>query len=93
MIKVEAANAVPGEITIDAAANPPTADAVCRGFLRGIHTKSGMQVGYINQQVDLHWVKRNDQWLLKEYTAYYDGQRIDAVGSAAANRPAPATGS
>ncbi len=93
MIKVDVANAGSVEVIVDSAANPPTADVVCRAFLRGIHTQSGTPVGYINQQVDLHWVKRGERWLLDDYTAYYDGKRIDAVGSAAANRPAPATGS
>ena len=48
-----------------------------------------MQVAYFNQQVDIHWVKRGDRWLMDGYTAYYDGQPIDAVESAAGNRPVP----
>ena len=50
---------------------------------------SGTPIGYINQRVDLHWVKRGDRWLIDDYTAYFDEQPIDAVGSAAGNRPVP----
>ena len=90
LIKVEKARSLSGvEAAIDSATNPPTAMSRFRAFLQGIHTRSGMQVGYFNQQVDIHWVKRGDHWLIEDYTAYYDDQPIDAVGSAAGNRPVP----
>lgn len=93
LIKVDVANAASVDVTVDDATNPPSAAVTCRAYLHGIHHQSGTPVGYINQQVDLHWLKRGDRWLLDSYTAYFDGQRIDAVSSAAANRPAPVTGS
>jgi hypothetical protein len=76
-------------VTIDEAAEPPTADARILAVLIGIHERSGAPVGYYKQRVDLHWVKRGDRWLLDDYTAYFNGQPIDAAGSAAGNRPVP----
>ena len=90
LIKVEKARALSAiEVEINSSTAPPTALSRFRGFLQGIHTRSGMQVGYFNQQVDINWVKRGEQWLIEDYTAYYDDQPIDAVGSAAGNRPVP----
>lgn len=88
-IKVEVANAGSVEVTVDDAAEPPTAMSRFRAFLHGTHGASGALVGYINQQVDLHWVKRGDRWLIDDYTAYYEGNPIDAVGSARGNQPVP----
>lgn len=87
-IKVEKARALGKvEVTVDLAKQPPTARCTFRAFLQGVHTKSGMQVAYFNQQVDIDWVKRGDTWLMDGYTAYYDGKPINAVKSAAGNRP------
>jgi hypothetical protein len=88
-IKVEAANAAAVDVTVDDAAQPPAAIARFRAYLHGTHTASGTPVGYINQQVDLHWVKRGDRWLIDDYTAYFEGEPIDAVGSARGNQPVP----
>jgi hypothetical protein len=89
-IKVNAANtAGRTDVTIDETAQPPTADARILAVLVGIHERSGAPVGYYKQRVDLHWVKRGDRWLLDDYTAYFNGQPIDAAGSAAGNRPVP----
>jgi hypothetical protein len=89
-IKVNAANSAGRtEVTIDAATEPPTADARILAVLVGIHERSGAPVGYYKQRVDLHWVKRGERWLLDDYTAYFNGQPIDAAGSAAGNRPVP----
>ncbi len=87
-IKVEKARSLGKvEVHVGAAKQPPDAACTFRAFLQGVHTKSGMQVAYFNQQVDIHWVKRGDDWLMDGYTAYYDGKPIDAVQSAAGNRP------
>jgi hypothetical protein len=90
LIKVEKARALSAvDVDFTSTRQPPMALSRFRCFLQGIHTRSGMQVGYFNQQVDIHWVKRGDRWLIEDYTAYYDNQPIDAVGSAAGNRPVP----
>lgn len=89
-IKVEKARALGTvEVEVDHSRQPPTATCTFRAFLQGIHAKSGMQVAYFNQQVDIHWVIRNERWLMDGYTAYYDGKPINAVQSATGNRPVP----
>lgn len=90
MIKVEKARTLGTvEIAIDDTTNPPTATSSSKAYLDGVHGKSAARVAYFNQQVDLHWVKRDGQWLLDGYTAYYDGRPIDAVNSARTNRATP----
>jgi hypothetical protein len=90
LVKVDKARAMGEiEVTINDAANPPTAMSRFRAFLDGVHGSSGMRVAYFNQQVDVDWVKQGDRWLINGYTAYYDDQPIDAVGSARGNRPVP----
>jgi hypothetical protein len=89
MLKVEAANSAAEQITLDESARPPTAISQFQAYLRGLHQSSGTPVAYLNQRVDLHWVKRGDQWLLADYTAYWEGQPIDAVSSASGNRAVP----
>lgn len=89
LLKVELANAGSIEIAVDDAAQPPAATATFRAFLHGIHVRTSAPVGYINQRVDLQWRKHADQWLVTSYTAYYDDQPIDAVGSARTNRATP----
>ena len=87
MIKVEKANTMGTvEIDVDETSTPPTAVSTSNAFLDGVHGSSGMRVAYFNQRVDLKWVKQGDRWLLDGYTAYYEGQPIDAVGSARTNR-------
>jgi hypothetical protein len=88
LVKVDKARSMGDlEITVDETAEPPTAMSRFRAFLDGVHGSSGMRVAYFNQQVDAHWIKRGDRWLINDYTAYYDDQPIDAVGSARGNRP------
>lgn len=89
LLRVEAANAGTVQVEVDEAAQPPAAVATFRAFLHGVHVRTAARVGYINQRVDLHWQKRGDQWLVTSYTAYYDDQPIDAVGSARTNRATP----
>lgn len=90
MMKVEKARSLgTAEIAIDDTVNPPTAVSSSKAYLDGVHEKSGARVAYFNQQVDLHWVKRGDQWLLNDYTPYYEGKPIDAVNSARTNRAVP----
>jgi hypothetical protein len=89
-IKVRQANSIGRvEVTVDDSPEPPRADARILAFLDGVHQRSGMRVAYFKQRVDLVWVKRDGRWLVADYTAYYDGQPIDAASSAAGNRPVP----
>ncbi|MBA4105139.1 MAG: hypothetical protein C0485_05220 [Pirellula sp.] len=90
MVKVE--NAGSGrnvEVMLNESATPMTATTTSRAFLNGTHVQTGHPVPYINQRVDMEWVKSGDQWLLKGYTAYFDGKPIDAVNSARTNRAVP----
>ena len=89
LMRVEAANSAAEQITLDEAAQPPTATSQFQAYLRALHQKSGLPVAYVNQRVDLHWVKRGDRWLLEDYTAYWQGQPIDAVSSASSNSAVP----
>jgi hypothetical protein len=90
LMKVEKARTLGTmKITIDDTTNPPTAVSSSKAYLDGVHGKSGARVAYFNQQVDLKWVKRGDQWLLDGYTPYYEGKPIDAVNSARTNRAVP----
>jgi hypothetical protein len=86
-VKVEAANAGAVAVETSPNANPPTATSRFQAYLHGTHGSSGQPLAYINQRVDIEWVKRGDRWLVSGYTAYYDGQPIDAVSSARGNRP------
>ncbi len=89
-IKINAANAMGRiEVTVNDAGQPPIADATILAFLDGVHARSGLRVAYYKQRVDLHWVKQGERWLLADYTAYYNGQPIDAASSAAGNRAVP----
>jgi hypothetical protein len=88
-VKWSVANAASITVTLDDDANPPAASSRFRAFMQGAHSRTGLQVAYINQQVDMAWIKRDGRWLMEGYTAYYDGQPIDAASSAAANRPVP----
>jgi hypothetical protein len=90
LVKVDKARSMGDlEITVDQSGNAPSAMSRFRAFLDGVHGSSGMRVAYFNQQVDLQWIKRGNRWLIDAYTAYYDDQPIDAVGSARGNRPVP----
>lgn len=90
MVKVESAGSGRNvEVTLNEAATPMTATTSSRAFLNGTHIQTGHPVPYVNQRVDMEWVKNGDQWLLKGYTAYFDGKPIDAVNSARTNRPVP----
>jgi dihydroxyacetone kinase DhaKLM complex PTS-EIIA-like component DhaM len=88
-MRIEVANAASVETTLDPAPLPTTATSRFRAFLHGTHERSGTPIAYVNQQVDLQWAKRGDRWVITGYTAYFDGQPIDAVSSAAGNRPVP----
>ena len=88
-VKVQTANA--GAVVVEANSNatPPTATSRFQAYLHGTHGSSGQPLAYINQRVDIVWVKRGDQWLVSDYTAYYEGQPINAVSSARGNRAIP----
>lgn len=86
-VKVDQARATSVEVVLNEQANPLTATSRFRGKLLGLHTRLGTPITYVNQQVDVAWVKRDGRWLADGYTAYFDGKPIDAVGSARSNRP------
>ena len=89
-IKVESAGSGRNiEVTLDESANPMTATSTSRAFINGTHVPTGHPVPYVNQRVDLEWVKKDGKWLLNGYTPYYDGKPIDAPASARANRAVP----
>jgi hypothetical protein len=90
LVKWSLANAASIEVTVDEGAEPPSASSRFRAYLNGVHERSGNGVPYMNQQVDVDWVKRDGRWLIGGYTAYFDGQPIDAVSSAGGIRPVPA---
>jgi len=89
-VKVESAGSGRNiEVTLNESATPMTATTTSRAFLNGTHVQTGHPVPYVNQRVDMEWVKSGEHWLLKGYTAYFDGKPIDAVNSARTNRPVP----
>jgi hypothetical protein len=89
LVKVSNANAAATEVEVASPGSPPTATAQFRAYLQGVHGSSGMSLLYVNQRVDLEWVKQGDRWLISDYKAYYDNEPIDAIGSARGNRPVP----
>jgi hypothetical protein len=86
-VKVDTARATSVEVELNEQATPPTATSRFRGKLLGLHPRSGTPITYVNQQIDVQWIKRDGRWLADGYTAYFDGKPIDAVGSARSNRP------
>lgn len=89
LIKVEKARALSDVEVVMGPDAPDAATSSFRGFLDGVHTRSGMRVGFFNQRIDVHWVRRGERWLVSGYQAYFDDAPIDAVGSAQGNRPVP----
>ena len=90
LVKVESAGSGRNiEVTLNESATPMTATTSSRAFLNGTHVHTGHPVPDVNQRVAMEWVKTGDQWLLKGYTAYFDGKPIVAVNSARTNRPVP----
>jgi len=89
LVKVEKAR-VMGTIDVQVDGSPAQAVSSFRAFLDGVHGSSGMRVAYFNQRVDVNWIKKDDRWLITGYTAFYNEEPIDAVGSARGNRPVPA---
>jgi hypothetical protein len=84
IVKVKTANAAAVDVDIS---TPQNANCEFRAYLQGVHGSSGVPLIYVNQRVDLHWVKRADRWLISSYIAYYEDQPINAVLSARGNRP------
>jgi len=88
-VKVNRARAMGDiEVTFDPASNLTQATTRFRGFLDGIHAGSGMHFGYMDN-VEIHWAKRDNRWLIVGYTAYNNDQPIDAINSARSKRPVP----
>lgn len=65
---------------------PPSAVSTSRVALTGTHASSGTPVGYVNQRVDITWIKPAGRWVVTGYAAYYEGKPINAVESARANQ-------
>lgn len=89
LVEVEDTGATAVQVDLNTDIDPPTAVSNCRGRLRGVHKRTGQAIMYFDQ-VDFHWVKRNDAWLLNDFTAYWKGKPLDAVRSLRGNRVAPA---
>jgi hypothetical protein len=88
-VKVNRARAMGDvEVAFDPASNSTQATTRFRGFLEGIHAGSGMHFGFMDN-VEIHWAKRDNLWLIVGYTAYNNDQPIDAVSSARSKRPVP----
>lgn len=62
------------------------ATARFRGVLSGTTRKGGAPLGFYDE-VEVTWVRRGDAWKLNGYTAFHDGQPINAVNSARSRRP------
>jgi len=62
----------------------------CRGKLRGIHRSSGAAMMYFDK-VEFQWVRRDEQWLLEDFVAYWKGKPLQTVESLRENRPTPVT--
>jgi hypothetical protein len=88
-VKVNRARAMGDvEVRFDPAASDTKADTSFRGFLEGVHASSGMRFGFMDN-VEIHWTKRDNRWLITGYTAYFGDQPLDAVNSARSKRPVP----
>ena len=62
----------------------------CRGKLRGTHRNSGVATVFFGK-VEFQWVRRGEQWLLKDFIAYWKGKPLNAVESLNGKRVSPAT--
>lgn len=89
MINVSDSGASSLVVEVANASEPLQATCRFRGKLQGVHSSSGMQVFYFDD-VEMTWVKRNDNWLLQDFVAYFKGKPLNAVKSAQGNRIAPA---
>lgn len=69
---------------------PTEAMSTFRGRVLGVHTKSGMAVRYLDK-VELHWIRSKGQWLLEDFTAYWQGKPLNAVSSLRGTQPAAVT--
>jgi hypothetical protein len=69
LVKVNKANIIgTPEITLDLAAQPPTATAVCQGFIDATLKKNGMKGGHLDR-VTIEYVLDGDRWLIESYRA------------------------
>ncbi len=82
-VDVEDTGATAIEIDIDGSA----ATVHCRGRLRGIHRSSGAAMMFFDE-VEFQWVRRDEQWLLEDFVAYWNGKPLNAVESLKGKRPA-----
>ena len=78
LVKVNKANIIgTPEITLDLATQPPTATAVCQGFIDATLKKNGMKGGYLDR-VTIQFVADGDRWLIDTYTPQRDWHRAAA---------------
>ena len=79
LVKVNKANIIgTPEITLDLAAQPPTATVRCQGFVDVTLKKNGMKGGYLDR-VTIEFVLDGDRWLIEDYTLDRNWRR-DAAG-------------
>ncbi len=60
----------------------------CRGKLRGIHRSSGAAMMFFDK-VEFQWIRRDEQWLLEDFVAYWKGKPLKAVESLRGKRAVP----
>lgn len=83
LVDVERAN-VEGTLIVELtpiAGEPTRGVSRFRAILIAKSVRGGAPVGY-RDQVEIHWVRRGDAWLIDDYTVYEDGKPVDAVGRA-----------
>lgn len=88
-VKVEDTGATAVEIECEGR-NPTEATSRFKGRLLGVHSGSGMAVRYLDE-VELNWTRNDGRWLLSDFTAYWRGKPLDAVGSLSGSRPSAVT--
>lgn len=62
------------------------ATARFRGMLSATTRKGGAPVGFYDE-VEVTWIRRDEAWKLNGYTAFHEGNPINAVNSARSRRP------
>ncbi len=85
MAMVDVTDTGASAIKIDVEGSSATVD--CRGKLRGIHRSSGAAMMFFDK-VEFQWVRRDEQWLLEDFVAYWKGKPLNAVNSLKGKRPA-----
>jgi hypothetical protein len=80
LVKVNKANVVgTPEVTLNLAAQPPTATVVSQGFVDATLKKNGMKGGYLDR-VTIDYVLDGDRWLIENYRADRNWHRAATGG-------------